>query len=438
MKNKKAYVLDTNVYLTNYESIYSFGKNDIIVPLKVLEELDNHKTRQDSVGYNARQTIRVLDELRHEGNLRDGVSLGSKKGTLQIFSCGEGDKELPNEWLIEDPDNQILCTALAAKKILKEEIIVVTRDINMRVKCDAVGLSTEDYVLNQAIISSDDLYSGFHTHHTDAAEIDAFYAGEPIVLDGSTAQLYPNQFIMLQAHDDPKKTALAKYTSEKSPLYCINKLNVWGITPRNREQTFSMDLLLDPSIPLVTLVGKAGTGKTLCAAAAGLQQVMEKASAVYTKMIVSRPVEPLGKDIGFLPGSMEEKMLPWLKPIQDNLRTLFGNDKVTLDLYLDKGTIEVEALSYIRGRSISNSFIIIDEAQNLTQHEIKTIITRVGEGTKLVLIGDIEQIDNIYINETTNGLAHVVERLKGSKLTGHITLNKGERSAIATLASNKL
>ena len=443
MSTKKTYVLDTNVYLTNYESLYSFGKNDIIVPLKVLEEIDKHKKRQDSVGFHARQTIRILDELRQDGNLHQGVSLGPRKGIVRTLSCMEvEDKEIPNEWLLSDPDNQIICTALGARKQIDTEVVVVTRDINMRVKCDAIGLPTEDYILDQAIISSEELYSGFYTHSVPRLIIDDFYNKAPVSLSldiPPEVKLFPNQFIMLQSEDDPKHTALAKYISEKKPLgQVIQKKNVWGINPRNREQTLSMDLLLDPSIALVTLVGKAGTGKTLCAIAAGLQQIMEKSSAIYTTMIISRPVESLGKDIGFLPGTMEEKMLPWLKPIQDNLRTLFGNDNTALDIYMEKGTIEVEALSYIRGRSISNSFIIIDEAQNLTQHEVKTIVTRVGEGTKLVLIGDIEQIDNIYINETTNGLAHAVERLKGSHLTGHITLTKGERSQIATLASNKL
>lgn len=440
MTSKKSYVLDTNVYLTNYESLHSFGKNDIIVPLKVLEEIDKHKKRQDAVGYNARQTIRILDELRQAGNLHKGVSLGPDKGSIRTLSCMEiKDREIPNEWLLTDPDNQIICTALGARKQIGDTVVVVTRDINMRVKCDAIGLPTEDYVLDQAVVSSEDLYSGFYTHTTTTTQINEFYQENNVYLESPTVDLFPNQFVMLQCEGNPKQTALARYIAEDKPLEpVIQKNNVWGIDPRNREQTLSMDLLLDPTISLVTLVGKAGTGKTLCAIAAGLQQIMEKSTAIYTKMIISRPVESLGKDIGFLPGTMEEKMLPWLKPIQDNLRTLFGNDKLALELYMEKGTIEVEALSYIRGRSISNSFIIIDEAQNLTQHEIKTIITRVGEGTKLILIGDIEQIDNIYINETTNGLAHAVERLKDSHLTGHITLTKGERSPIATLASNKL
>ena len=241
-----------------------------------------------------------------------------------------------------------------------------------------------------------------------------------------------------------KKSALARFKNYNTPLLKIpNKRRVWGISPRNKEQTYALELLMDPSISLVTLVGKAGSGKTLCAIAAGLEQTlddhpMSNQRSIYTRLIVSRPVEPLGKDIGFLPGTMEEKMEPWLKPIQDNLKFLMVDDSVTLQEYMDMGKIEVEALTYIRGRSISNAFIIIDEAQNLTKHELKTIVTRVGEGTKLVLTGDVEQIDNIYIDERTNGLTYAVERMKEHEITGHVTLKKGERSAIATLGAKIL
>lgn len=217
-----------------------------------------------------------------------------------------------------------------------------------------------------------------------------------------------------------------------------NKKTVWGIKPRNKEQHFLIDALMDPSIEVITAIGKAGSGKTICAIAAGLEQTIDEMQQKYSRIIVSRPVQPLGKDIGFLPGTMEEKMSPWLMPIQDNLQTLMGNDKVTLDIYMQKGTIEIEALTYIRGRSIANAFIIIDEAQNLTTHELKTIITRVGEGTKIVLTGDVEQIDNVYIDATTNGLTHAVEKFKDFELASHITLHKGERSRVATFAAQNL
>ena len=235
-----------------------------------------------------------------------------------------------------------------------------------------------------------------------------------------------------------------RYINDNLPLKKIihKRLPSWGIEARNKEQTFALDLLMDPKVQVITLIGKAGSGKTLCAIAAGLEQVTEKSTKntdpKYKKLVVSRPIQPMGKDIGFLPGTMQEKMTPWLAPIQDNLRFLLGDDKIALELYLDKGIIELEALTYIRGRSISNAFIIIDEAQNLTIHEVKTIITRVGEGTKIVLTGDIEQIDNAYTDETSNGLAYAVEKFKLYDIAGHVTLQKGERSNVATLAASIL
>jgi PhoH-like ATPase len=237
-----------------------------------------------------------------------------------------------------------------------------------------------------------------------------------------------------------KKSALARFGGHHVPLKKVvhDKIPDWKIFSRNKEQAFAIDLLLDPTVKVVTLIGRAGSGKTLCAIAAGLQQTIGLRENHYSRLIVSRPVQPLGKDIGYLPGTMQEKMLPWLMPIQDNLQFLMGNDKSALQIYLDKGKIEIEALTYIRGRSISDAYIIIDEAQNLTMHEVKTIITRIGEGTKIVLTGDIEQIDNIYVNEISNGLAHAVEKFKEFYLSGHVTFKKGERSETATLASKIL
>ena len=267
--------------------------------------------------------------------------------------------------------------------------------------------------------------------------IDRFYSDEKIFLDEVDVEekLYSNQYLLLSSMANPKKTCLARFEDHQSPLKKLIHTSIpdWNIKPRNKEQSFAIDMLLDPSIRLVSLIGRAGSGKTLCAIAAGLQQAIGD-SNLYSRLIVSRPVQPMGKDIGFLPGTMEEKMLPWLMPIQDNLKFLVG-DSVSLEMYMQKGKIEIEALTYIRGRSISDAFIVIDEAQNLTRHEIKTIITRIGENTKIVLTGDIEQIDNIYVNETSNGLAHAVESFKDYKLAGHITFRKGERSELATLAS---
>ena len=267
--------------------------------------------------------------------------------------------------------------------------------------------------------------------------IDQFYSNEEIRLDEDEIRINPNQFVMLISSANDKKSALARFVNYNSPLKRVKDYkNIWGLTPRNKEQSFALDLLLDPSIPIVTIIGKAGCGKTLLAMAAGLEQVLEKRQ--YSRLVVSRPVQPLGKDIGFLPGTLEEKMRPWLMPIQDNLDFLMNGKKNNMDVFFEDGTIQIEALTYIRGRSISNSYIIIDEAQNLSVHELKTIVTRVGEGTKIILTGDIEQIDDTYLDATTNGLSYAIEKFKKHDLAGHITLIKGERSKIATLAAKIL
>jgi PhoH-like ATPase len=307
----------------------------------------------------------------------------------------------------------------------------------MRVKCDALGLLTEDYHAEQVVESSEGLYTGRAEILVDEQEIDKFYEDQPVWIEENKYNLKPNQFVMLISNSNEKKSALARFIDYKSPLKKIkNKISAWSTKPRNKEQQFALDLLLDTSIPVVTLVGKAGSGKTLLALAAGLEQTFE--TNKYKKIVVTKPVEPVGKDIGFLPGTMQEKMMPWLAPIQDNLQYLMGDDRATLEMYIDQGQIEIEAMTFIRGRSISNAFIIIDEVQNMTQHEIKTVLTRVGEGTKIILTGDIDQIDNVYIDATNNGLSYVVERLKEESITGHITLLKGERSKVASMAALKL
>jgi PhoH-like ATPase len=436
---KKTYVLDTSVYLTDSNCINSFGNNDIVIPLKVLEEIDKHKKRQDSVGSQARSTIRSLDALRDKGSLSKGVRIDKGMGIIRVSSYNP--LCLPDDLDLEDPDNQIIATALSEQEIAPKsrKLVVVSRDINMRVKCDALGLLTEDYNAEQVVDHAEGLYTGRAEILVDEQDIDRFYSGEELWIDEKEHILYPNQFVMLISNSNDKKTALARFENYNTPLQKIVKSNrkIWSTEPRNKEQQFAFDLLLDPDIPVVSLVGKAGSGKTLLALASGLEQTFGK-GALYKKIVVTKPVEPVGKDIGFLPGSMEEKMLPWLAPIQDNLQFLMGDDKATLELYMEKGQIEVEAMTFIRGRSISNAFIVIDEVQNMTQHEIKTVLTRVGEGTKIVLTGDIEQIDNVYIDATNNGLSYVVERLKDEQITGHVTLLKGERSKVATIAATKL
>tara|TARA_Y100001938_G_C8099766_1_gene440775 strand:+ start:2126 stop:3379 length:1254 start_codon:yes stop_codon:yes gene_type:complete len=415
----------------------SFGNNDILIPLKILDEIDKHKKRQDSVGTQARASIRHLDQLRSKGNLSKGVRLGKGKGIIRV--SGYNPLCLPDDLDLEDPDNQIIATALSEiESNSRKKLIVVTRDINMRVKCDALAIPTEDYQVEQVVAKSDDLYSGMSEVLVDEQVIDDFYEDRPVVLkDLGIIGHHPNQFIMLISNSNSKKTALARFVNEMTEIKKVHNVVAWQTKPRNKEQQFALSLLMDENIPVVSLIGKAGSGKTLLALAAGLEQTLG-ANPRYKKIVVTKPVEPVGKDIGFLPGTLEEKMMPWLAPIQDNLQFLMGDDKMTLDLYQEKGQIEVEAMTFIRGRSISNAFIVIDEVQNMTQHEIKTVLTRVGEGTKIVLTGDVEQIDNMYIDATNNGLSYVVEMLKGEDITGHITLTKGERSKVATIAALKL
>ena len=403
-----------------------------------MEEIDKHKKRQDSVGSQARAIIRKLDELRAKGSLSKGVRIEKGMGLAKVRSYNP--LCLPDDLDLEDSDNQIIATALSEQDAAtsSRKVVVVSRDINMRVKCDALGLQTEDYQAEQVVENSEGLFSGRAEILVDEQQIDKFYSGEDIWIDKEEYKLYPNQFVMLISNSNEKKTALARFINYNAPLKKIISSNskIWSTTARNKEQQFALELLMDPQVPVVSLVGKAGSGKTLLALAAALEQTFE--SKKYKKIVVTKPVEPVGKDIGFLPGSMEEKMMPWLAPIQDNLQFLMGNDKATLEMYIQNGEIEVEAMTFIRGRSIANAIIVIDEVQNMTQHEIKTVLTRVGEGTKIILTGDIEQIDNVYIDATNNGLSYVVERLKEESLSGHVTLLKGERSKVATIAATKL
>jgi PhoH-like ATPase len=437
---KKIFVLDTSVCLANANAVYSFGKEDVYIPLKVLEEVDKHKNRQDGVGQNARSFIKILDELRERGSLQEGVRLQKGKGLLRSVALTPS--AFPVDLDLSVPDHVIIATAFGVAKLNEDKkIVVVSRDINMRVICDSIGLGSEGYDANQVISSSSELYSGFADIVVDDEFIERLYKGELMQLEDKQANnLFPHQFLTLISNKNANKTALARFINKESPLRRLPEFKgrnqIQGIEARNREQSFAMDLLMDPAIPIVTLVGKAGSGKTLTAIAAGMEQMLKK--SVYTRLIVSRPVQPMGRDIGFLPGTMEEKMLPWLSPIQDNLQFLLGNDKAMLAEYMARGQIEIEALTYIRGRSIAKAFMVIDEAQNLSAHELKTIVTRVGENTKIVLTGDIEQIDNVYVNDTSNGLAYAVEKFKETQLAGHVSLVKGERSAVATLAAKIL
>ena len=433
----KTLILDTNVYLTEASSLLSFGKNDIGVPTIVLDEIDKHKHRQDTAGLNARTMNRLLDNLRKKGSLFNGVSLGRGKG--KVFAAQYDPRYLPAGMSDADSDNKIIAIAIRLK-LEGHDVAVISRDLNMRVKCDSFGLECYDYQPQQALKSIDKLYDGASNVLVEDELVEKFYEGGDVFLPEQKNKLYPNIFLVLRSSSDEKKTAICRFVDYDTPLRKVYTYkDIWGLSANNKEQKYAMDLLFDPNIHILSLTGQAGTGKTLVAAACGLEQVLHntKSQGGYDKLIITRPVQPMGRDIGFLPGTLEEKMMPWIAPLRDNLEYLFG-DKTALDMQMEQGIIEIEAMTYIRGRSISNAFMIVDEAQNLTAHELKTIITRVGHGTKLVLTGDIQQIDNSYVDAVSNGLTYAVEKFKEYDISGHVTLYKGERSKLATLAAEIL
>ena len=433
----KTLVLDTNVYLTEAKSLFSFGRNNIAVPTVVLDEIDKHKHRQDTAGLNARSMNRILDKLRTKGSLFNGVPLGSGKG--RVFAAQYDPRYLPAGMEASDSDNKIIAITLRLK-LEGHDVAVISRDLNMRVKCDSFGIECYDYQPQQAVKSVDKLYDGSSEIIVSDGLIEDFYSQQAVYLPNEKNRFLPNHFLVLKSDADDKKSAICRYINEKEPLRQIKSYkNIWGLSANNKEQKYAMDLLFDKNVEIVSLTGQAGTGKTLIAAACGLEQVLSstRSQGGYDKLIITRPVQPMGRDIGFLPGTLEEKMLPWIAPLRDNLEYLFG-DKMVLDMQIEQGTIEIEAMTYIRGRSISNAFMIVDEAQNLTTHELKTIITRVGHGTKLVLTGDVQQIDNSYVDAVSNGLTYAVEKFKDYQISGHVTLYKGERSKLATLAAEIL
>jgi PhoH-like ATPase len=437
----KTFVLDTNVLLYDPQALYKFQENSIIVPITVIEEIDRFKKDMNETGRNARQVSRLLDELRKENSLADGIHLESG-GTLRVEIYEEKVlKRLPPELRVDRGDNRILAVAVdLQEKDPAQSVILVTKDTNLRIKADALGLVAEDYESDKVDI--DTLFSGVAEMDAGAELIDRFYGQGWLELE---TEFIANQFITLKDPGNPSHTAIGKYNAEQRKLFPIKKEGkdgIWSIHPRNREQAFAIDILLDDNIKLVTLVGKAGTGKTLLAIAAGLHKTAEE--NVYTRLLVSRPVFPMGRDLGFLPGDIEEKLTPWMQPIFDNVELLLTghegekrHSKGYKEL-MAMGILDIEPLTYIRGRSIPNQYMIVDEAQNLTPHEIKTIITRAGEGTKIVLTGDPYQIDNPYVDASSNGLTYVVERFKEQSIAGHVTMTKGERSDLAELAANLL
>jgi len=436
---KKNYVLDTNILLHDPRAIFRFEDNDVIIPIFVIEEVDTFKREGSERGRNARQVCRYLDELRDAGgSLARGVAL-TGGGTLRVAVPTER-LELPSAVDKTTMDQAILQTAFAVREQDGgRPTVFVTMDTNLRIRADALGMVTQNYE-NQRV-EVDELDSGLKELEVDKAIVDGFFANGAAPVDDPS--LLPNCCVLLRDRANPSHTGLGRFDVVKKQVIALRtpREGLMGVRPRNKEQSYALDLLLDENIRLVTLVGKAGTGKTLLALAAGLKRTVEDGH--YTRMLVSRPVMPLGRDLGFLPGDVDEKLNPWMQPIFDNLEFIFsvnGSRKgpAAYAELLESGQIQVEPLTYIRGRSLPQQYMIVDEAQNLTPHEVKTIITRSGDGTKIVLTGDPGQIDNPYVDSASNGLTIAADKFRNEKLAGHIVLQKGERSELAELAANLL
>ena len=438
----KNYILDTNVVLHDPNALLNFADNHVLIPIEVIEEIDRFKRESSELGQNARTVSRMLDGFRGEGSLSEGVSLpngGKLKITFQKNggSPANGDSHILNSSSV---DNRILAFAASVQKAQpKNPTILVSKDINLRIKADALGLQAEDYENDRVFIQ--DLYTGMIEMTVSPEKMAAFRSNGELEINGGK-KYFPNEFCTLIDEANPKKAALTKVDATGTKLVPIIdcREGIWGIKPRNREQHYAFDALLDDRIKLVTLMGKAGTGKTLMAMAAGLKRTV--LDREFRRLVVARPTISMGKELGFLPGSLEEKLAPWMQPIHDALEMLsdlnMGHDHRRSGDLMRSGSIVVEALSYIRGRSIANQFMIIDEAQNLTPLEAKTIITRVGSGTKIIFTGDPYQIDNPYVDSSSNGFNYIVSRFRDQAIAAHIELQKGERSELANLANELL
>ncbi|MFH1263818.1 MAG: PhoH family protein [Pseudomonadota bacterium] len=441
---KKIYILDTNVLLYDPKALFKFADNEVVIPITVIEEIDNFKKDENETGRNARQISRFLDKLRANGHLAEGVALPDG-GTLRVdLGSGKGNR-LQQLFTKRQADMTILSIVLDVKeKANGAPVIFLTKDTNLRIRADALGITAVDY--EPEVMNLDELYKGWREVRWPLTKLEELSKMGECALDGLSP--HPNEMLLVRGEGDDNRSLLAKAVVEHGKVKLIRESRrpIWGIAARNLEQTFALDLLLNDSIRLVTLMGKAGTGKTLLAIAAGLHKVSDE--NVYNRLLVSRPVFPMGREIGFLPGDLEEKLAPWMQPIFDNVELLMsassGRDKkksssgVSYQELINLGMLAIEPLTYIRGRSIPNQYLIVDEAQNLTPHEMKTIITRVGDHTKMVITGDPYQIDNPYVDSTNNGLTFVVDRFKDERMAGHMTLQKGERSPLAELASNIL
>ena len=443
MGAKKNFVLDTNVILHDYKCIENFQENDIYLPIVVLEELDKFKKGSDQINYNAREFVRELDTLTSNDLFLKGASLGPGKGTLHVVTGDKYQEKIYQSFPEKTADHRILSCTLSvaeAEKDRKVKTILVTKDVNLRMKARSLGIEVEDYITDKVINvdifkRAQDIYENI-----DPDLIDKMYASP----DGIDANLFdiksklePNECFILKS---VRNSVLARYNPFTNKFKKVEKGSNYGIQPRNAEQSFAFEVLNDPDVKLIGLTGKAGTGKTLLALASALKQ-----ANVYKQILLARPIVALAnKDLGFLPGDEKQKVAPYMQPLFDNLNVIKGqfapggSDARKIDDLQKNGQLVIEALAFIRGRSLSETFCIIDEAQNLTPHEIKTIITRAGEGTKMVFTGDIQQIDSPYLDAQSNGLAYMVDKMKGQELFAHINLIKGERSQLSELASDLL
>jgi PhoH-like ATPase len=449
----KTFVLDTNVLLHNPNALFMFKDNEVVIPFDVIEELDKFKAGTDDLGRNARTVIRHLDRLRDRGNLSQGVPIPETNGHVRVIL--EQNQQLCPGLNVNTPDNRIICCAFTLRQDGKR-VVFISKDINARIKSDALGMVTEDFEAQK--VDFEKLYTGWRELPAPAKLIERLFAEKQVKLtelsDGGEP-FHVNEFVLLKDESSASHTALARVRGDGSVAPVRPRRGpVFGILARNLQQTMALDLLLDDSVKLVSLIGSAGTGKTLLAIAAGMTKVLN--DNVYTKLLCARPIMPLGRDIGYLPGDKDQKLTAWMQPIFDNMAYLLSNRlssdgthaphsaatltsvEQRIDQLVESGQVVLEPLTYIRGRSIPNQYMIVDESQNLTPHEVKTIASRVGEGTKLVLTGDATQIDNPYLDSSSNGLSYLVERLKGKPIVGHVTLAKSERSELASLVTAEL
>jgi PhoH-like ATPase len=438
---KKIFVLDTNVILHDSSCIYQFEEHDVVIPITVVEELDQFKKGSGTLNYHAREFVRAIDQLSGDKLFDGGVKIGPRQGRLMIKLEREFHERLRSNFSGAKPDHHILNLAFClANENPSRQVILVTKDVNLRLKAKAIGLLSEDYTTDHVkdVLS---LYKGYRVEENiDRTAIDKLYDGRPEIDPGElslSTPLIANEFLILR---NEQKSALSTFSATAKKIRRVDKEVAYGITPRNAEQTFALHALMNPDVKLVSITGKAGTGKTLLALAAALER-----RKLYRQIFMARPIVPLSnKDIGFLPGDIQSKLDPYMQPLHDNLGVIQNQFSETdqkhqrIKELLDSEKLVIEPLTYIRGRSLVNIYFIVDEAQNLTPHEIKTIITRAGEGTKMVFTGDIFQIDHPYLDSYSNGLSYLIEKMHGQKIYAHMNLERGERSELADLASNLL